>query len=317
MQDVLSYIFPATSIILLSIIFANILLKKRKRALERELSFRRADLEKEYREKREQLERKERELFQEQREALEEELRQKRLQHDQEMLSKQEQLNHMLEKFKTAKLGEINREIDSFREEMKGRMSILEADAKAKMEEYQKQLAFEESKIMKLRRNQEEITDTLRRKAIENDEYNIQISEEDRIEVKELQTIANRYTRIRPIILKAVYDVYYLPEVKKLVSRVVGKDKICGIYRITSKIDGRIYIGKSVDIKTRWMTHFKRAAGIETETTNLLYPAMRAQGLENFSFEIIEKVEDSNELSSREKYWQEFYSAKEHGFSVK
>ena len=66
-----------------------------------------------------------------------------------------------------------------------------------------------------------------------------------------------------PVILKAVYEIYYAPEVKKLVARVVGKTKICGIYRITSRVDGRIYIGKSVDIAARWQTHFKRAAGVD------------------------------------------------------
>ena len=44
---------------------------------------------------------------------------------------------------------------------------------------------------------------------------------------------------------------------------------------------------------------------------------MRQEGLDQFSFEIIEKVEDDTKLGEREKYWQEFYDAKSHGFSVR
>lgn len=39
-------------------------------------------------------------------------------------------------------------------------------------------------------------------------------------------------------------------------------------------------------------------------------------GVENFSFEIIEEC-DRSLLNSREDYWQEFYKAKEFGYSIK
>lgn len=320
MSNVLNYILLATSVILLLAFFTKVILYRNRRALERELSLRKEALNKEYEQKLKELEEKflrEKIEFYDNREALEEAFKQKRLEHDEEMVRKQEQVNAFIEEYKTSKLSEINLQIERFQEEIKGRMAVIEANAEAKLEEYQELIVFEESKIAQLRRNQESITDALRRKALEVDQYNITLSEADRMEVKDLQVIATKYSKIRPIILKAIYEIYYLPEVKKLLSRVVGNQKVSGIYRITSKLDGRIYIGKSVDIRTRWLTHFKRASGIESETTNLLYPAMRAQGLENFSFEIIEKVEDESKLSDREKYWQEFYSAKEHGFSVR
>lgn len=39
-------------------------------------------------------------------------------------------------------------------------------------------------------------------------------------------------------------------------------------------------------------------------------------GVENFSFEIIEEC-DRSLLNNREDYWQEFYKAKEFGYSIK
>ena len=39
-------------------------------------------------------------------------------------------------------------------------------------------------------------------------------------------------------------------------------------------------------------------------------------GVENFSFELIEEC-DKEALNEREQYWQEFYGAKEFGYSIK
>ena len=39
-------------------------------------------------------------------------------------------------------------------------------------------------------------------------------------------------------------------------------------------------------------------------------------GVENFTFEIIEEVERSK-LNERESYWQEYFHAKDFGYSIK
>jgi hypothetical protein len=43
---------------------------------------------------------------------------------------------------------------------------------------------------------------------------------------------------------------------------------------------------------------------------------MMAIGVEKFSFEVIEECERS-ELDEREDYWQEYFHAKEYGYSIK
>ena len=40
-------------------------------------------------------------------------------------------------------------------------------------------------------------------------------------------------------------------------------------------------------------------------------------GAENFTFQIIEEITDRNLLDEREDYWQDFYKAKEFGYSIK
>ena len=76
------------------------------------------------------------------------------------------------------------------------------------------------------------------------------------------------------------------------------------------------YVGQAVDLAARWKQHIKRGIGAEPPTRNKLYPAMLSIGVENFSFEIIEEC-SREELDAREDYWQEYFKAKEFGYSIK
>lgn len=63
----------------------------------------------------------------------------------------------------------------------------------------------------------------------------------------------------------------------------------CGIYKITNKLNGKMYIGQSVDIEKRWLAH-KRLS--KTDDGHL-YSAMRNYGLDNFTFSLICEVPES------------------------
>ena len=101
-----------------------------------------------------------------------------------------------------------------------------------------------------------------------------------------------------------------------MIGRVVGTDQHTGIYKITNLNSQKCYIGQAVDIANRWRQHVKRGVGAEDWTRNKLYPAMYSLGVENFSFEIVEECERSK-LNEREDYWQEFFHAKDYGYSIK
>jgi group I intron endonuclease len=89
-----------------------------------------------------------------------------------------------------------------------------------------------------------------------------------------------------------------------------------GIYKITNLKNNMCYVGQAVSIAQRWKQHIKRGIGAEAPTKNKLYPAMLADGVENFTFEIIEQCE-KEQLNEREQYWQEYFKAKEFGYSIK
>ena len=54
-----------------------------------------------------------------------------------------------------------------------------------------------------------------------------------------------------------------------------------GIYKITNKINGKVYIGQSVDIDTRWRQH------INAKDNVLIHKSIQKYGAENFSFEVL------------------------------
>lgn len=76
-----------------------------------------------------------------------------------------------------------------------------------------------------------------------------------------------------------------------------------GIYKITNKTNGKIYIGQSKDIHYRWHRHRLAAFNSNYPQYNcLLYKAMRKYGLDSFLFEVLEEC-DENELNSREQHY--------------
>lgn len=82
---------------------------------------------------------------------------------------------------------------------------------------------------------------------------------------------------------------------------------MCGIYKIENLINGKIYIGKSVNIEKRFRSHITDSFNKnKPEYNHLIHRAIRKYGTDNFSFEIIEQCKE-NELNKREIYWISFY----------
>lgn len=89
-----------------------------------------------------------------------------------------------------------------------------------------------------------------------------------------------------------------------------------GIYKITNIINNHCYIGKTNNSDRRWIDH-QRLAFTEghKEYEKTLYRAMRKYGIENFTFEIIEILEDYSLSGEREKYWISYYDSYNNGYN--
>ena len=77
-----------------------------------------------------------------------------------------------------------------------------------------------------------------------------------------------------------------------------------GIYKIENLINGKVYIGQSVNIKERWNEHKLINSRTSKEALKKqkypLYLALEKYGLDNFSFEVIEEcsIEELNEKNN-------------------
>ena len=145
--------------------------------------------------------------------------------------------------------------------------------------------------------------------------YKIQLSADDVKEIELLRSI-EPYLRDKEPLNKVIWKVYYEKPTADMIGRVVGSGIHTGIYKITDIESGKCYVGQAANIADRWKQHIKRGVGAETPTRNKLYPAMNAIGPENFTFEIIEEC-DRAKLDAREDYWQDYFKAKEFGYSIK
>ena len=150
---------------------------------------------------------------------------------------------------------------------------------------------------------------------IKQDFYRLQLSQADIEEITRLREVTP-YLRDSEPLNKVIWKVYYEKPYTDLIGRVVGTGVHTGIYKITNIENQMCYIGQAANIADRWKQHIKRGIGAETPTRNKLYPAMLELGVENFTFEIVEEVERSK-LNDREDYWQEYFHAKDFGYSIK
>ena len=79
------------------------------------------------------------------------------------------------------------------------------------------------------------------------------------------------------------------------------------IYKITNKLNGLSYIGQSGDVFERWRQHCAK----KNRTLGI---AIEKDGIENFTFEILEKT-NSDLANERERYWINYYKSYPEGYN--
>lgn len=73
-----------------------------------------------------------------------------------------------------------------------------------------------------------------------------------------------------------------------------------GIYKFTNKINGKIYIGQSIDIEHRRKEHLRY------KDESYFHRSLMKYGNDNFDFEILEEC-DIMQLDEKERYWISYY----------
>ena len=77
---------------------------------------------------------------------------------------------------------------------------------------------------------------------------------------------------------------------------------LAGIYVIRNKVNGKIYIGSSIDMRKRWHIH-KYYLCSNNHNNRHLQSSWNKYGEENFELIVVETVSDKNNLIKREQYW--------------
>ena len=193
-----------------------------------------------------------------------------------------------------------------------------EQESIQKIKKLNEKIQFEESQLEDLRHKVEAaVAYDKRNEENKNktDFYKLNLTQDDLDEIYELRKIISHFRNPEPV-NKVIWKTYYEKPYTDLVGRVIGSGVHCGIYKITNLQNNMCYVGQSTNIAERWKQHIKRGLGADTPTRNKLYPIMQTVGVENFSFEIIEECTKS-QLNDREDYWQDFFKAKEFGYSIK
>ena len=147
----------------------------------------------------------------------------------------------------------------------------------------------------------------------QQDFYRVCLSEDAASDVELLGAIRKNLKKPE-IIDKIIYENYIAKPVLEMIKRVLQNSTCSGIYKITCLKTKEVYVGKSTDIKNRWQQHCKTAFNCGTIASSVLHRKMQQYGIENFTFELLEKV-SKDQLSEREKFYIDFYKTKEIGLN--
>lgn len=147
----------------------------------------------------------------------------------------------------------------------------------------------------------------------EKDFYKLHLNDKEQSDIQILNNIKSQLFNSR-ILSMLIWSTYFQKQMTTLCNNILGINKISGIYKITNIKDNKCYIGQSVDIATRFKNHAKCGLGIDTPANNKLYQAMEKEGLENFTWELLERC-PKEQLNEKEKYYIKAYQAVEYGYN--
>ena len=223
------------------------------------------------------------------------------------------EVNQDLDKYKADRLKDINILICSKKEEELKKLAVEIQKAK---ENTTTQITILNNELEEIRSRREAVNQEILRQRKLNDDkdfYCIQLDSALTSDISLLRSIAPRL--INPTAVnKLIWTAYYQKPLAELRKRLLPDGDYSGIYKITRNKTGEIYIGQTTSLDKRFQDHVKSALGVGTLATSTLHRLMEKDGPENFSFEIIEKVE-KDKLKEKEAFYIDFYDSKNYGMN--
>ncbi len=231
---------------------------------------------------------------------------------DEQRQRRQESLDETFKEKKAvleAELEKTLKDCDRQAEDAKKWMTNQIEEAQGKVKEYQLLEEYQRERFLSVREPLLQYEKDKQAKLF----YTIQLPEEYRDDIEFLLTTVAKRLSYKDIIYKLIWNEYIKPSFDDLVKRIELKSEP-GIYKITSIIDGKCYIGKSTDVKKRLTEHIKGALGLSTISDQEIHHAIKDQGFDNWTIEIITYCE-KEKLSELEKYYINFFKSQEWGYN--
>lgn len=197
-------------------------------------------------------------------------------------------------------------------------MSSLKSEKQQSLIELDNQLSQLRATIEDYRKKQEVINKAiLAKKELKEKEtfFKVNLTQDEIDDILYIKDFEKRFSN-KELLSKAVYECYYKKPLMELEKRVLQNEEFSGIYKITSTLTDEIYIGRAVNIKKRWIDHVKSSLGIGTLVSSTLHKRMAQDGIWNFTFEVLEKI-DKDKINEREAYWIDFYKSNQYGLNIK
>lgn len=147
-------------------------------------------------------------------------------------------------------------------------------------------------------------------------DYMIQLTDDEIHDIKYIESIKDKLF-FSDALGKFIWSTYFQKKVKNMCGKVLGTEDVCGIYKLTDQATGECYIGQAKKVATRFQNHIKSGVGATpVSAANALYAAMRRDGVENFTFELLEAC-PAEQLDEKERFYIDLYSADTLGLNSK
>ena len=200
-------------------------------------------------------------------------------------------------------------------ENLKKEKERLIEEYKIKFHRIEEDKAIIQETLDELRCRQEKTIDIMKEQekdASELDFHRIEFTTQEHSDIELLLEVEKRLHN-KDVLRKLIYKTYVEESMNEMFSRL-GITTEPGIYKIENVKDKRVYIGQSTNVRNRLRDHIKSALGISTIANQAVHQAMSEEGLENFTFYLIDDC-DRDILNEREKYWIDFYKSNEWGYN--
>ena len=241
--------------------------------------------------------------------------------HKQELESVMTTIDKMIEDGKKIAQREVDEQIDLYKQQQTQAANYQHQqyviEIQRQQEEIAKQTDILRAQLYDFEAKRNAIVEAQKRELElqnERDFHNIVLSKNAVEDIKYLENVLDKLHN-REFLAKLIWEAYLQKPTKEMLNRIIGSEKVCGIYRITNVKNNMCYIGQGVDVANRLTQHVKGSLGIQSIADQKVHHAMADEGIENWTFELLESC-PKEKLSELEKYWIAYYKSNEFGYNV-